>query len=149
MSNLIEVQFSPTNLQVYPVGLGITASLYGTASYSVTASYAMNGGSGGGSSVSSSWASQSLSASYALSASWTPSPHVEKGLISASSFSGTPQTFTVNYTQPFINTIYVVSVIGEDARLWSSEARTTTSFVISTNSNQSLTGMVSYRVEQI
>jgi hypothetical protein len=36
-----------------------------SASYALTASYALNGGSGGGSSLSSSWASQSLSSSYA------------------------------------------------------------------------------------
>lgn len=35
-----------------------------SASYAATASYALNGGSGGGSSLSASWASQSLSASY-------------------------------------------------------------------------------------
>ena len=47
--------------------------ILGTASYalqSLTASYALNGGTGGGSSVSSSWASSSISSSYALTASY-------------------------------------------------------------------------------
>jgi hypothetical protein len=42
----------------------------GTASYAVTASFALNGGGSGGSTVSASWASASLSSSYALSASY-------------------------------------------------------------------------------
>ena len=46
-------------------GTNSTSSI--SSSYALTASYALNGGSGGGSSVSSSWASQSLSASYAPS----------------------------------------------------------------------------------
>jgi hypothetical protein len=41
----------------------MTGSLLGTASYAITASYALNGG--GGSSISCSWASQSISSSYA------------------------------------------------------------------------------------
>ena len=128
-----------------------------TASYSLTASYALNGGNGG-SNVSASWASSSLSASYSisasyaqscLSASWSPSPHVEKGLISGSSFSGAPQCFTVNYNQSFLNTVYITNITGEDARLWTCNSRTTTSFVINSNSNQAILGMVSYQVEQI
>ena len=46
--------------------------LNGTASYAVSASYALNGGTGGNSD-SSSWASASISASYATSASCFPS----------------------------------------------------------------------------
>ena len=127
----------------------ITASnVVGTvtsASYANSASYLLNYSP----TISASYASASLSASYALSASWSPTVHVEKGLISGSSFSGIPYSFTVNYAQPFINTIYVVSVIGEEARLWTGNTRTTSSFVINSNSNQPLVGMVSYRVEQI
>lgn len=56
------------------VMLSMSASLSSSvvsASYAKTASYAMNGGSGGPS-ISSSWASQSLSTSYAISASYVP-----------------------------------------------------------------------------
>jgi hypothetical protein len=50
---------------------GITASLfYGTASYASTASYALNAGINGGTQASCSWASQSLSASYATTYSY-------------------------------------------------------------------------------
>src|SRR5579862_5101632 len=52
-------QFPPTNAS----GSSISAS------YAVTASFALNGGTGGNS-VSSSWASQSLSSSYAVTASY-------------------------------------------------------------------------------
>src|ERR1035441_7823116 len=46
----------------------LTGSLFGTSSYSVTASYVMN--AAGGTQVSCSWASSSLSASYAKTASY-------------------------------------------------------------------------------
>ena len=118
-----------------------------SSSYSLTASFALNGG--GGSSTSSVSSSYSITSSFSLSSSWAPSVHVEKGLISGSNFSGTPQYFTVNYSQSFLNTSYIVSVLGEDARMWTFNNRTTNSFVISSNSNQSLIGMVSYRVESI
>jgi hypothetical protein len=48
-----------------------TASLVFSSSFSTTASYSLNGG-GGGSSVSASWASSSVSSSYSLSASYAP-----------------------------------------------------------------------------
>jgi len=72
MSNFLgTVMFDTASLMVYPIGLGITASLNGTASYSLTsisASYVPN--------LypvvtvpSASWASQSLSSSFASTAS--------------------------------------------------------------------------------
>ena len=125
----------------------------GSSSYSLTASFALNGGGGASLITGSTYfitASFANTASYVASASYyPPTPHIEKGLISGSSFSGNPQCFTVNYFQPFSNTVYVSNVTGEDARLWTCNSRTTTSFVINSNSNQPLVGMVSYRVEQI
>lgn len=90
-------------------------------------------------------------ASYAVSASYVPSQeqiHVEKGIISGSEFAGTPQFFNIIFSNNFSDTIYNVSVIGEDARVWSISDRTTSSFSINTNSSQPLTGMVMWRVEE-
>lgn len=90
-------------------------------------------------------------ASCALSASYVPSQadfHVEKGIISGSQFSGAPLFFNIIFSNNFSDTIYNVSVIGEDARVWSISDRTTSSFSINTNSSQPLTGIVMWRVEE-
>ena len=105
-----------------------------SASYSISASYAPG--------------NPSISASYAVTASYSyPRTHVEFGVISGSSFTGTPQIYNIVYANSFPNNIYVVSIIGEDARVWSTANRSTTGFTISSNSNAPLAGMVMWRVE--
>jgi len=111
-----------------------------TSSVSISSSYA----------IESDTSSISISASYALSASWAPiSVHVEKGIISGSNFTGTPLIYNIIYANAYPNNIYTIGIIGEDARIWTANNRTTTGFTISSNSNQSILGMVMWRVEQI
>jgi hypothetical protein len=121
-----------------------SVSLYAnTASYSFTSSYEL------GYEISSSYASSST---WAISASWSPSvdlPHVEKGIVSGSDFSGSPKYINVNYSKTFLNNIYIISIIGDDARLWTANNRTTSSFTINSNSNQPIIGMVMWRIEEI
>ena len=93
---------------------------------------------------------QISSASYAISASYAPtSIHVEKGIISGSVFTGDPKSFNIVYNNVFIDTNYIVSIIGDDVRMWSTSNRSSTGFTINTNSNIPLTGMVMWRVEGI
>jgi len=76
------------------------------------------------------------------------STHVEKGVISGSLFDGDPKTYAIIYASPFPTDIYVLSVVGTEARTWTYVPSTTGS-IISTNSNQSLGGFVSWRAEEI
>lgn len=81
-------------------------------------------------------------------ASYVPSTtQVEFGMVSGSSFSGTPQTYDIIYTNPFPNSIYTVSIIGDEARIWSTVNRSSTGFTINSNSNILLSEMVMWRVE--
>ena len=87
-------------------------------------------------------------ASLATTASYAPSNHVEKQIISGSSFTGDPKIYVATYSQPFNSSIYVCSVVGQDARVWSVIPSTTGS-VICSNSNQTLDGFVYCRFEEI
>ena len=101
---------------------------------------------------SSSYASASLSSSYSLTSSYALNAlttHVEKGVISGSDFSGDPKVYTITYSQAFNSNIYVVSVVGTNARVWSVISPSTTGSIISSNSNQIIDGYVYYRMEEI
>jgi hypothetical protein len=98
----------------------------------------------------------SVSSSYSLISEFSDTasylngaPHVEKGIVSGSVFSNSPQSLQITYNNPFDDNNYVVSIIGDDARLWTANNRTTSSFVINSNSSQPLVGMVMWRVEEI
>lgn len=95
-------------------------------------------------------AGYAVSSSYATTASYAEntSLHVEKGLISGSAFSGNPKNYTISFTYPFRNDIYIISVIGEDARIWTYNNKTAVGVTINSNSNQSIEGMMSYRIEE-
>jgi hypothetical protein len=86
-----------------------------TASYAVTASYAMNGGG----------------------ASTT-----KAGSGSVASFGGTPLTSSIIFTTPFTNNLYAVTVVGEDARPWTIQNKVSGSFVINSNSSVALSGPI-------
>ena len=93
----------------------ITVATNATASYAVTASYAMNGGG----------------------ASTT-----KAGSGSVASFGGSPLTSSITFSTPFTNNLYAVTVIGEDARPWTIQDKVSGSFVINSNSSVALTGPV-------
>jgi hypothetical protein len=113
-----------------------------TASYAITSSYEMEV------EISSSWASASISSSYALSSSYTrPTTHVEWGIISGSDFVGNPKIYNISYSLAFPNTIYIVSIIGDEPRAWSTANRSPDGFSINSNSNAPLAEMVMWRVE--
>jgi uncharacterized coiled-coil protein SlyX len=61
---------------------------------------------------------------------------------SVASFSGTPKTSSVIFTSAFQNNLYAVNVIGEDARAWTIESKTSAGFTINSNSSVALTAPV-------
>lgn len=72
----------------------------------------------------------------------------EAGSAVAIDFSGNPKKATITLTQAMPTTNYSVSIIGTtDARAWTVESKTTTSFVINSNSNQALTGSVDWQAQ--
>jgi hypothetical protein len=92
----------------------------------------------------------SETSSYSISSSWSPAKsHVEFGIISGSDFIGSPKYYIIVYTNPYLDNSYIVSVIGDDMRVWSTNNRSTTGFTINSNSNITPNGMVMWRVEGI
>lgn len=81
-----------------------------------------------------------VSASYAVSSSYAPSPRTKSGLIPYTSFSGNPKISTVTFATPFTDNNYAVTVTGEDARTWTIQSKVSGSFVINSNSIVDLTG---------
>lgn len=67
---------------------------------------------------------------------------LKSGVVSNTSFTGAPYNYVVNLSVSFPNTNYSVAVMGGDARSWTVESLTTSSFVINTNSNTALTSSV-------
>jgi hypothetical protein len=74
---------------------------------------------------------------------------VQKGMIDGTLFSGNPKTFLVNFIIPYSNTLYSITVTGEDARSWTVANKTATGFMVSSNSNIPLVGQVYWRTEKI
>lgn len=99
---------------------------------------------------SASYASTSQSSSYALSASYAPpTTGILSGIIAGASFTGTPKTFDVTVSPPFTTTNYTVVLSGEDARIWTVESKSINSFTINSNSDESLTGEVSWQASGV
>jgi hypothetical protein len=74
---------------------------------------------------------------------------VQKGSINGSSFAGIPLTFTVIFLIPYSDTSYVVTITGEDSRIWTVSGKTPNGFVVSSNSNIPLAGYVYWRSEKV
>jgi len=132
----------------------VTASYSPLAGFATSASYAFTSSYEIQLQTSTSFASSSISASYSITSSFSisasfvpPKTHVEFGMASGSSFSGTPMCYNVSYINSFPNTIYTVSIIGDEARIWTTANRSTNGFTINSNSNIPLTQMIMWRVE--
>ena len=92
----------------------------------------------------------SETASLAISASWAPSPtdQIQFGEISGSLFQGNPKTYEVTLTTPYPDMSYIITVTGEDTRLWSIFNKTTSGFIISSNSYVPLIGYVYWMTDE-
>jgi hypothetical protein len=68
----------------------------------------------------------------------TSSTTAKSGIISNSTWTGTPLNYQVIFTSAFSNTNYSVTVTGGDARVWTVESATVNGFIINSNSNTGL-----------
>jgi hypothetical protein len=67
---------------------------------------------------------------------------IKSGEVVNTSFTGNPKNAVVSFSPAFPNTNYSVVVTGGDARSWTIENKTTSSFVINSNSNTALDNSV-------
>jgi hypothetical protein len=76
--------------------------------------------------------------------------HIKSGVVAAASFSGTPLTYSVTFTNAFPNTSYSITITGgTDVRVWSYSGKTASGFTINSNSITALTGEVSWQATTI
>ena len=68
----------------------------------------------------------------------TSSTTAKSGIVSNSTWTGTPLNYQVTFTSAFPNTNYSVTVTGGDARVWTVESVTVNGFIINSNSNTGL-----------
>ena len=68
----------------------------------------------------------------------TSSTTAKSGIVSNSTWTGTPYNYQISFTSAFPNTNYSVTVTGGDARVWTVESVTVNGFIINSNSNTGL-----------
>ena len=68
----------------------------------------------------------------------TSSTTAKSGIVSNTTWTGTPLNYQVSFTSAFPNTNYSVTVTGGDARVWTVESVTVNGFIINSNSNTGL-----------
>jgi hypothetical protein len=68
----------------------------------------------------------------------TSSTTAKSGIVSNTTWTGSPLNYQVTFTSAFPSTNYSVTVTGGDARVWTIESRGTTGFIINSNSNTGL-----------
>lgn len=66
----------------------------------------------------------------------------KNGLVSGSTFAGSPLTANVVFTSSFSNNNYIITITGEDARMWSISSKSVAGFTINSNSSIAITGNV-------
>lgn len=66
----------------------------------------------------------------------------KNGLVSGSTFAGSPLTASVTFTSSFSNNNYIIIITGEDARMWSISSKSTAGFTINSNSSVAISGNV-------
>jgi hypothetical protein len=69
------------------------------------------------------------------------------GRVLAINFTGSPRKTTVTLSQTLPNTSYSVAISGVDARAWTVESLTITSFIINSNASLALTGDVRWQIQ--
>jgi hypothetical protein len=73
----------------------------------------------------------------------------QNGTINGIEFNGNPQNHEVSLSMPYDDANYTISVMGDDSRVWSIAQKTTSSFIISSNSNVPLNGNVYWTAKNI
>jgi hypothetical protein len=83
-----------------------------------------------------------VTSSSAIGGGTPPAPTIttKAGSGSVASFGGTPLTASITFGTAFSNNNYAVTITGEDARIWTIQSKSSTGFVINSNSVSALTG---------
>ena len=68
----------------------------------------------------------------------TSSTTAKSGIVSNTTWTGSPLNYQVTFTSAFPSTNYSVTVTGGDARVWTVESITVNGFIINSNSNTGL-----------
>ena len=68
----------------------------------------------------------------------TSSTTAKSGIVSNTTWTGTPLNYQVSFTSAFPSSNYSVTVTGGDARVWTVESVTVNGFIINSNSNTGL-----------
>jgi len=68
----------------------------------------------------------------------TSSTTAKSGIVSNTTWTGSPLNYQVSFTSAFPNTNYSVTITGGDARVWTVESVTVNGFIINSNSNTGL-----------
>jgi len=76
----------------------------------------------------------------AATASYVNGMVSKNNVIANTSFAGTPLTASVSFSTAFPDTNYSVVITGEDARVWTVESKTSSGFVVNSNSSTALAG---------
>lgn len=74
---------------------------------------------------------------------------VQTGCVDGSGFVGNPKQYIVNLPNTYSDTSYIITLTGQDPRMWTAILKTTSSFVISSNSNMPVSGSVYWRTESL
>lgn len=74
---------------------------------------------------------------------------MKSGIANASGFTGNPKIFAVNFTTPFVDNNYSISITGEDSRSWSVDSKTSSGFTINANANPTFGGDVYWQAIKV
>jgi hypothetical protein len=97
--------------------------------------------------TSASHADLSISTSYALTSSYVIG--IQIGNVSASQFQGNPKEAQVTLFSSYTDLSYIITLTGQEPRAWAVTSKTTSSFVVSSNSNVAPTSFVYWRTEKL
>lgn len=68
----------------------------------------------------------------------------KSGVVSGTSFTGSPKKYTVTFTNAYPNTNYAINITGGVNRTFTYESKSTTGFVINANANTDFTENVDW-----
>jgi hypothetical protein len=74
---------------------------------------------------------------------------IQNGSVSASQFQGNPKEAQVFLSSSYSDLSYIITLTGQEPRAWAVVSKTTSSFVISSNSNVPVSNLVYWRAEKL
>ena len=73
--------------------------------------------------------------------------NIKAGIVAPGDFGGTPQFTTIVFTTPFEDNNYAITITGSDGRAWVAQSVSSYGFIINSQANASLTGIVRWQAE--